>query len=105
MDIFPGTFNLHINRELSLLDPCYSSRLILMDRREYGGRRGILMLPCVLPGLGARRALIWRTTAAEADPVERATLEILAEVHLRSTYDLSNDDNVEVRIELDDAAR
>jgi CTP-dependent riboflavin kinase len=98
--LFPGSLNLVIKEEFSLLNPSLRPKLITMSGDEYGGERDILMLPCVLSSLDDTPAFVWRTTAAEQHSEDRRLLEVLASIPLRQTFGLKDGDRVEVRIGL-----
>jgi len=100
MDVFPGSLNVALDRRFDWFAPEVQPHVVTFGREEYGGERDILLLPCRLASLDARRAFLWSTTRAARDSDDPRVVEIVAEVGLRATYGLADGDVV--RIELPD---
>jgi len=97
MKIFPGSLNLELDHEYSLLQN--KRTLITFLSHEYGGERDIYLQPCKILG---RKAFIWRTKNAEEMP-ERTTwsrniIEIVTDTKLRETHGLKDGDVVQVSL-------
>ena len=82
MRLFPGTLNVHLEKEYRLPSEC--TRL---EGAEYGGNVSVNLVPCTILG---RRAFILRTDANEegkgAHP--RQVVEIATDIKLRDAFHL-----------------
>jgi CTP-dependent riboflavin kinase len=99
VEVFLGSLNLRLSEPFEWNEPALADRLIRFDLAEYGGEREILMLACRLNTLGAQPAHLWTTTRGAADVERRHLIEIIAPIHLRSTFGIEDGDRVEVEIE------
>ena len=96
--IFPGSLNVGLATPFDWFAPQIESRSIWFGMDEYGGERDILLLRCVLENLGGERAYLWTTTTAARTDDDTSLVEIIASVHLRSTYNLTDGDEVRIRL-------
>ena len=87
---FPGTLNIELDEEYIVHDDA-----MLLDKAEYGGTVSVFVVPCTILG---RNAFILRTEKNEQGTGQhpRNIIEIATDVRLRSTYDLTDEDGVEV---------
>ena len=98
MAIVPGSLNLRLDEAFDWFDPELVGRVVRFGREEYGGERDILLLPCVLPSLGRRRAFLWSTTTAARERPDLRLVEVIADVRLREAHGLADGDQVEVEL-------
>ena len=103
MPVFPGSLNVRLDQPFDWLAPRYQQGIIQFGRREYGGERDILLLRCVLASLGRRRAFIWHSIHPTLGVGMAGTVEIVADVHLRDTYRLTDGMFVEIELDLSSA--
>lgn len=96
MNIYPGSLNLCLDRKFDWRAAHYRSLIIWFGRKEMGGERDILLLPCMLANLGYRKAFLWTTTNLNHDDAE--IIEIITDVRLRDEYNLNDGDLVKVEI-------
>jgi len=98
--VFPGSLNVLLEREFDwpAMSSRYKSHVIWFGREEYGGERDILMLPCALLSMDARRGFLWTTTIGAHQRDDLCEVEILADVNLRETYGLADGDRVVVAL-------
>ena len=103
MPVFPGSLNLRLDQPFDWLAPRYQPSIIRFGQEEYGGERDILMLPCILASLGRRRAFLWRPIHPPLGAGMADIVEIVANVKLRDTYELTDGTLVEVELNLSTA--
>lgn len=96
--IFPGSLNLRLLEPFDWFSTGLPSPLVEFRKREYGGERDILMLPCVLPLLDRTRGYLWTTVNAanEADTVD--LVEVIASIGLRDAFGLEDGDVIELEL-------
>ena len=98
MPVFPGSLNLLLPRPFDWFAPDIRARTLWFGMHEYGGERDILLVRCVLENLRREPAFLWTTTTAARDRPDARVLELIAAVHLRSTYGLTDGDEVSIRL-------
>lgn len=100
MPVFPGSLNLRLERPFDWLASRYQPHIITFGRREYGGERDILLLPCALVTCGRRAAFLWTAIHPTLGVGEVDVLEIVSDVKLRDAYRLTDGSVVEVELDL-----
>jgi CTP-dependent riboflavin kinase len=98
MSLFPGSLNIALDHVFDWFDARYEAHRIWFGRKEYGGERDTLLLPCKLVSLDHRRAFLWTPTTAARDRRDPWVVEIVADVNLRDQFGLQDGDLVEVRV-------
>jgi len=97
--VFPVSLNLALIENFDWFAPRWKPIIIWFGKDEYGGERDILLLPCRLPKQENRRAFLWTPTTAERERPDPWVVELVTDVGMRHTYNLSNGDEVAVVIE------
>lgn len=100
MPIFPGSLNIALETNFDWFASRWQAQTIWFGQEEYGGERDILLLPCVLPNQGSRRAFLWTTTTAARDRLDPWVIELVTDVGLRQTYGLRDGDPISVELEV-----
>ena len=98
MPVYPGSLNLALPEPFDWHAPEVAARSIWFGRDEYGGERDILLIPAVVESLSDQPAFLWTTTTAAADRSDAHVVELVASVHLRSTFGLRDGDELRVRL-------
>jgi CTP-dependent riboflavin kinase len=98
MAVFPGSLNVALDGPFDWFAPAIAKHTIWFGREEYGGERDVLLLPCVLTNLNAQRAMLWTPTTAARDRPDPWVVELIAAVHLRTTYALADGAVVEILV-------
>jgi CTP-dependent riboflavin kinase len=101
MPVFPGTLNLGLDEPFEWLAPRYAPHLIHFAGTEYGGERDVLVLPCALPDLDARRAFLWTSTRDITHRKGTHMVELVCDVKLRDVYGLADGDQVTVTLPIE----
>ena len=94
--IYPGSLNIKLPNFFYFRQDDLAAKLIDMDKSEYGGERNILMLPCLI---FQKNAFLWRTQRAEDGMIanfDYSLVEIITNIHLRSSYNLANGQLLEI---------
>ena len=100
MSVFPGSLNIALDHVFNWFNARYEAQRIWFGRKEYGGERDILLLPCELVSLDHRKAFLWTPTTAARDRRDPWVVEIVADVNLREQFDLQDGDVVEIRVRI-----
>src|SRR5262249_14949001 len=98
MPVFPGSLNIALDHVFDWFEARYKPHMIWFGREEYGGERGILLLPCELVSLNHRNAFLWTPTTAAKDRRDPWVVEIVADVNLRNHFGLQDGDVLEIRV-------
>jgi CTP-dependent riboflavin kinase len=98
MPVFPGSLNVQLTEHFDWNAPEIQARATWFGMDEYGGERDILLMRCVLQNLSEEPAFLWTTTTAVQNEGNKALVEVIAGVHLRSTYGLADGDEVTIRL-------
>jgi CTP-dependent riboflavin kinase len=98
MPVYPGSLNLALAEPFDWHASSVAARSIWFGRDEYGGERDILLVPVVLESLSEHPAFLWTTTAAARNRSDAHVVELISNVHLRSTFALRDGDEIRVRL-------
>jgi CTP-dependent riboflavin kinase len=96
--IYPGSLNLALDHEFNWFDPAFEPYVIWFGREEYGGERDILFLECTLHVPDRRKGWLWAPTTAARSRADRCVVELVSDVRLRDTYELSDGATVEMTL-------
>ncbi len=100
MPVFPGSLNVLLDEEFDWFAPRRRPHVVMFQREEYGGERDVLLLPCVLTGLGSLQGFLWSTTRAALNPLERRLVEVIAPVGIKATYGVKDGDPIEIELSI-----
>lgn len=96
--VFPGSLNVALTTPFDWFATEIRRRTIWFDRKEYGGERDILLVPCTLVNLADERAWLWTPITAARDRSDPWVVELIATRNLRSTFDLEDGSVVEIEL-------
>ncbi len=96
--VFPGSLNLNVGAPFDWHSPFVAERHIWFDRTEMGGERDVLLVPALLTMVWDQQAYLWTTTVGATSRPDPEVIEIICEVGLRTAYELSDGDYVDVHI-------